>query len=137
MTRTTARCCCGRPRLLCVRLCVCVCVCVCSFDRVSEADNRLFLSGLLIGAEIGAAKITPECVTGAVTIIGSSQLGRRYKKALELIGYQHTLPLPRRHIFRSAHHAFCSDLFEARPAWTWCVCARALLTRVLFLMAQG
>jgi len=61
------------------------------FDRVSEADNRLFLSGLLIGAEIGAAKITPECVTGAVTIIGSSQLGRRYKKALELIGVEATI----------------------------------------------
>lgn len=56
-------------------------------DGVSGDDNLAYLSGLVIGGEIAAArKIRLRRPGEAVRIIGSRSLGRAYKRAFQILG---------------------------------------------------
>ena len=53
------------------------------------ADNLAYLSGLIIGGEIAAAKATGRLTPGTpLRIIGSRSLGRAYAKALAIAGFE-------------------------------------------------
>ncbi len=54
------------------------------------ADSAAALSGLLIGAEIGVAKLTYG-TSDSVTLVGSGFLGGLYESALTLAGFKFTL----------------------------------------------
>jgi 2-dehydro-3-deoxygalactonokinase len=57
-------------------------------DNAAPEDNLAYLSGLVIGGEIAAAKATGRLVPGAVPrIIGNRSLARAYHRALEIAGY--------------------------------------------------
>jgi 2-dehydro-3-deoxygalactonokinase len=54
-------------------------------DGVGGAENRAYLSGLIIGAEIGAARESP-APGRDIAIIGSRSLARSYAKAFAILG---------------------------------------------------
>jgi 2-keto-3-deoxy-galactonokinase len=58
------------------------------FDSVaSRYDRASYLSGLLIGSEIGEAlDCLPDGELGEVTVIGDSALAERYRRAIEAAG---------------------------------------------------
>jgi 2-dehydro-3-deoxygalactonokinase len=57
-------------------------------DNVAREDNLAYLSGLVIGGEIAAAKATGRLMPGAVPrIIGNKSLARAYHRAFEIAGY--------------------------------------------------
>lgn len=56
--------------------------------RVQPEDNLAYLSGLVIGGEIAAARATGRLGGGAaVRIVGSKSLARAYTRALSVAGY--------------------------------------------------
>jgi 2-dehydro-3-deoxygalactonokinase len=56
-------------------------------DRVDPVDNLAYLSGLVIGGEIAAARETGRLVPGSgIRIVGARSLGRAYARALEVVG---------------------------------------------------
>jgi 2-dehydro-3-deoxygalactonokinase len=58
-------------------------------DDVAREDNLAYLSGLVIGGEIAAAKTTGRLMPGAVPrIIGSRSLARAYARAFEIAGHR-------------------------------------------------
>jgi 2-dehydro-3-deoxygalactonokinase len=58
-------------------------------DDVAREDNLAYLSGLVIGGEIAAAKTTGRLMPGAVPrIIGNKSLARAYRKAFEIAGHR-------------------------------------------------
>lgn len=58
-------------------------------DNVEKADNLAYLSGLVIGGEIAAAKATARLMPGAVPrIIGNKSLARAYRRAFEIAGHR-------------------------------------------------
>jgi 2-dehydro-3-deoxygalactonokinase len=59
-------------------------------EGVSASDSAAALSGLLIGAEIGAAR-NAYGTHAAVTLVGAGFLGGLYETALALAGFRHTL----------------------------------------------
>ena len=57
------------------------------FDRLPASAGASYLSGLLIGSEIGEAlPCLPAGAVGAVTVIGDSVLAERYRQAIESAG---------------------------------------------------
>jgi 2-dehydro-3-deoxygalactonokinase len=56
-------------------------------DGVGGADNRAYLSGLIIGAEIAAARESP-APGGDIAIVGSRSLARAYAKAFAILGQE-------------------------------------------------
>jgi 2-dehydro-3-deoxygalactonokinase len=57
------------------------------FDQLSAEGVAPYLSGLLIGTEIGeAASCLPAGEVGEVTVIGGSELAERYRQAIEASG---------------------------------------------------
>ncbi len=59
-------------------------------EGTGPADSAATLSGLLIGAEIGVAKLTYGTLD-SVTLVGSGFLGGLYETALTLAGFKYTL----------------------------------------------
>jgi 2-dehydro-3-deoxygalactonokinase len=58
-------------------------------DGVAPEDNLAYLSGLVIGGEIAAARDTGRLWQGrALRIVGSRSLARAYARALDIAGYQ-------------------------------------------------
>lgn len=58
-------------------------------DNVEKTDNLAYLSGLVIGGEIAAAKTTGRLMPGAVPrIIGNRSLARAYIRAFEIAGHR-------------------------------------------------
>jgi 2-dehydro-3-deoxygalactonokinase len=56
-------------------------------DGVDPADNLAYLSGLVIGGEVAAARALGHLATGErIAIIGAKALARAYAKALALLG---------------------------------------------------
>lgn len=53
------------------------------FDRLAPEEIRDFLSGLLIGDEIGAGLAATGAAEGPVTVVGRGDLAARYRIALE------------------------------------------------------
>jgi 2-dehydro-3-deoxygalactonokinase len=57
-------------------------------DNVSKEANRAFLSGLIIGGEIAAARATGQLDDGAeVRVVGGTSLASAYLKALTVAGH--------------------------------------------------
>lgn len=57
-------------------------------DDVDPRDNRAYLSGLVIGGEIAAARAAGRLSDGeAVGIVGARSLARAYRKAFEIAGH--------------------------------------------------
>ena len=57
------------------------------FDRLPASAGASYLSGLLIGSEIGEAlPCLPAGAVGEVTVIGASALAERYRQAIEAAG---------------------------------------------------
>ena len=58
-------------------------------DGVAPEDNMAYLSGLVIGGEIAAARDTNRLWQGrALRIVGSRSLARAYARAFEIAGYE-------------------------------------------------
>jgi 2-dehydro-3-deoxygalactonokinase len=56
-------------------------------DNVPSADNLAYLSGLVIGGEIAAARAAGRLKPGrAIRIVGAKSLARAYRKAFEIVG---------------------------------------------------
>jgi 2-dehydro-3-deoxygalactonokinase len=58
-------------------------------DGVNPTDNLAYLSGLVIGGEIAAARTMGYLSTGQrISIVGTQALARTYEKALALLGHE-------------------------------------------------
>ncbi len=55
-------------------------------DGVRREDNLAYLSGLLIGAEIAAARADPLVADRPLAVIGTPLLARAYARAFEILG---------------------------------------------------
>lgn len=78
---------------------------------IAQSETADFLSGLLIGTEIGAA--TPGRDVGKVAIVGRSDLAERYAEALTIAGIETTRTPP--DLAARGHHAIArmAGLVEA------------------------
>lgn len=57
-------------------------------DGVSPADNLAYLSGLVIGGEIAAARASGRLTPGmALRIVGTKSLAKAYRRAFAILGY--------------------------------------------------
>ncbi len=58
-------------------------------DNVALEDNLAYLSGLVIGGEIAAAREAGRLASGmALRVVGTRSLARAYSRALDIAGYQ-------------------------------------------------
>jgi 2-dehydro-3-deoxygalactonokinase len=58
---------------------------------VNRVDNLAYLSGILVGGEIAAARMVQPLPAGTpIRIVGSTSLARAYGKALQILGWQTT-----------------------------------------------
>ena len=83
-------------------------------DDVDPRDNLGYLSGLVIGGEIAAARAAGRLAgAGTIGIVGARSLARAYHRAFAIAGHRHRDPRRRRDGGRRPHQAGAGDRLPA------------------------